>query len=496
MATGDQTAATEAVQPAAEAPPSRRPRLVQDAAITIATRFGLAILIFATDVILANALGPAAKGRFALVLLYSQLAATVIGFGMDQAIAVVTGRGPEEARRAFANAILWSAVVGGGTVLASLWLYGIPAAGAPSGPLVVLFPNLSAAQFTFAALAIPAELFFNLGLFALLGRRRVAAYSSIRLLRRLTLLALLFGTALVANLGLAAALILNLVSLALTVAAIFWAAARERLVSIVPSIELLGEELRYGSKSVVGTLAERLQFRADAFIVNAIAGVRATGIYSVTSGLAETLWYIPNALGVVMFSRAVDPKADAARTAATLTRTTLALSILLAVPTAAFGPRLVRFVYGSAFADAGVALRLIIPGVVAYSVVAVLSRYLSGVGRPGTGTVILLLGLAANVVANLILVPRFGILGAAVASSVSYGLTALVMLAVFIRLSGRGVAETLIVRRSDVVAAIAVFRALVRRLTGHRRPAAEDDVSVAPEAADIILGEHAPGEEP
>jgi O-antigen/teichoic acid export membrane protein len=480
----------------AEASGHRRSGLVRDAAVTIATRFGLAILIFATDVILANALGPAAKGRFALVLLYSQLVATVIGFGTDQAIAVVTGRGPAEGRHAFANALLWSALVGGATVLASLWLYGVPAAGPPSGPLVSLFPNLSAGQFTFAALAIPAELFFNLGLFALLGRRRVASYSAIRLLRRLTLLTLLLGTGLAANLDLAAALVINLISLGLTAAAIVWAATRERLVGGMPSIGLLREELRYGGRTVVGTLAERLQFRADAFIVNAIAGVRATGIYSVTSGLAETLWYVPNALGVVMFSRAVDPTADAGRTAATLTRTTLALTVLLAVPAAAFGPRLVRFIYGSQFADAGVALRLIIPGVVAYSVVAVLSRYLSGRGRPGTGTLILLLGLAANVMANLALVPRFGILGAAVASSLSYGLTAFVMLAVFVRVSGRGVAETLIVRRSDVVAAWAVIRAVLRRLTGRRRPSAEDDVSVAPPAADIILGEHAPGEEP
>jgi O-antigen/teichoic acid export membrane protein len=479
---------------------SGRSGLVRDAAITIATRFGLAILIFATDVILANALGPTAKGRFALVLLYSQLAATVIGFGMDQAISVVTARSPDDGRHAFANALLWTAVVGSGTVLASLWLYGVPASGPssgpPSGPLVSLFPNLSARQFTFAALAIPAELFFNLGLFALLGRRRVASYSIIRLLRRLTLLALLLGTALVANLDLATALVVNLVSLGVTAGAIVWAASRERLVGGLPSIGLLGEELRYGGRSVVGTLAERLQFRADAFIVNAIAGVRATGIYSVTSGLAETLWYVPNALGVVMFSRAVDPTADAGRTAATLTRTTLALSVLLAVPAAAFGPRLVRFFYGSQFADAGVALRLIIPGVVAYSVVAVLSRYLSGRGRPGTGTLILLLGLAANVAANLILVPRLGILGAAIASSLSYGLTAFVMLVVFVRVSGRGVAETLIVRRSDVAAAWGLVRAVIRRVSGHRRPSAEDDVSVAPPAADIILGEHAPGEEP
>jgi hypothetical protein len=47
-----------------------------------------------------------------------------------------------------------------------------------------------------------------------------------------------------------------------------------------------------------------------------------------------------------------------------------------------------------------------------------------------------------------------------------------------------------------VAAAWGLVRAVIRRLSGHRRPSAEDDVGVAPPAADIILGEHAPGEEP
>jgi O-antigen/teichoic acid export membrane protein len=477
------------------AAPPQRSGLVRDAAITIGTRFGLAVLIFATDVLLANALGPAAKGRFSLVLLYSQLAAVLIGVGMDQAIAVVTGRSVDDARRGFANAVLWTAVVGGASVLISIWLYGIPSAGPPSGPLVVLLPNLSAGQFVFAAVAVPAELFFNLGLFALLGRQLVGAYNAIRILRRLALLALMLSLVLVASLDLAAALALNLVSLALTTVAILVAAARQDMLGGLPSGPLLVEELRFGWRAVIGTLAERLQFRADSFIINVLIGVRATGVYSVTSGLAETLWYVPNALGTVMFSRAVDPDADAGLTAATLTRTTLALTALLAIPAALLGPRLVRVVYGSQFTDAGVALRLILPGVVAYSVVAVLSRYLTGRGRPGTATVILVLGLVVNVTANFWLVPRFGILGAASASSISYAVTAVVFVLVFVRVSGRGLAETLLLRRSDVAAARKVTSAMVGRLTGRGPSVPESGVQVTPAAADLVIGEHGPGEE-
>ncbi len=468
--------------------------LIHDAVITIVTRFLLAIIIFSTDIALARLLGPSAKGRFALVLLTSQLAALIAGWGMDSALGVVSRRDPETARRGFANALVWSAGVGGFCVVLSCWLYGLPTDTRPDGPLATLIPNLSAQQFLFAALAIPGELFFGIGLFALLGRGRILAYNQIRILRRAMLLALVLGTAALARLSLDVALVMNLVALGITVVAICWVAYRDGTFSVVPSGPLLAEELNFGSRAIVGTVAERLQFRSDAFLVNLIVGVRATGIYSVTSGLAETLWYIPNALGTVMFSRAVDPKADAGRIASVLTRTTLAVAFVTAIPAFIFGPRLVRVVYGTQFADAGVALRLILPGVVAYSVVAILSRYIVGRGRPGLGTIILVTGLAMNIASNLVLIPRYGISGAAASSSISYILTAALTLVAFRRLSGRGLIETVVVRRSDLVALRRAGAAFMDRLRG-RRGGPLIGLRGGDEAAELVMAEREPGEE-
>ncbi len=484
-------AAVPATVPGA-APPHAR--LIHDAVITIVARFVLAIIIFATDIALARLLGPSAKGRFALVLLTSQLAAVIAGWGMDSALGVVSRRDPETARRGFANALVWSAAVGGFCVVLACWAYGLPTDTRPVGPLASLIPNLSAQQFLFAALAIPGELFFAIGLFALLGRGRILAFNQIRLLRRALLLVLAVGAAALARLSLDVALVMNLIALAITVVAISWVARRDGTFSIRPSGPLLGEELRFGSRAIVGTIAERLQFRSDSFLVNLIVGVRATGIYSVTSGLAETLWYIPNSLGTVMFSRAVDPKSDAGRIASVLTRTTLAVAFVTAVPAFIFGPRLVRVFYGGRFTDAGVALRLILPGVVAYSVVAVLSRYIVGRGRPGTGTLILVAGLATNIASNLVLIPRFGINGAAASSSISYILTAALTLVAFRRLSGRGVIETLVVRRSDLVAMRRASRAVIDRLRG-RRTGPLIGLRGGDEVAELVIGEREPGEE-
>jgi O-antigen/teichoic acid export membrane protein len=461
--------------------------LARDAVMTVGTRFGLAVLILATDVALARLLGPDAKGRFTLILLFSQLAAVVVGWGMDAALGVVAGRGIGDARHGFANAVVWSVVMGGLAVVVACWLYGLPTDVRPRGPLTALIPNLSAAQFLFGALAIPGELFFALGLFALLGRRQVAAYNAVRLLRRATLLVLVVGAAAIARLSLDVAVVCNLLALALTMVAIVVAARRDGIAALRPSGPLLAEELSFGTRVLPGAIAERLQLRSDAFLLNLLVGVRATGVYSVTAGLAETLWYIPNALGTVMFSRAVDPGEDAAGTAVVLARTTLAITLALAVPAFLLGPWLVELVYGTGFAEAGVALRWILPGVVAYSVVAILSRYITGRGRPGLATSVMVAGLVVNVVSNVLLIPTLGISGAAVSSSLSYGLTAILTVVAFRRLSGRGLAETLVLRPRDI-------RAGVRSLGGERTAA-----GASPRAAAVPGDEAAepgPGEEP
>jgi len=468
--------------------------LLRDALVTIITRFGLAALILATDVVIARLLGPAAKGRFTLVLLYSQLAALIIGLGLDQALGVVAGRSRDAARRGFANDVLWTFVVGGLGMLASLWLYGVPQGGSPRGPLTLFLPGLSGPQFLYAALALPGELFFAIGLYVLLGRQQVVDYNGIRLLRRAVLLVLVVATAAIARLSLDVALLINLVALGASVAAIVLAAARGGILSLRPDLRLLVEQLRFGLRSVAGSLAERLQFRADAFLVNILLSVSATGVYSIASGLAETLWYLPNALGLVMFSRAVDPKADAGRVAAAMTRTTLALTAVLAIPVFILAPTLVEVVYGPGFVDAGYALRAMLPGIVAYSVVAILSRYVVGRGNPGLSTAVLLAGLAVNVALNLFLIPRLGIMGAAIASSLSYFVTAAFTVAAFRSLSGHGLRETLLVQPADVRLPFVALRDLIGRVR-RWRPGPAPIPAEADTVRRIVVEEHDPGDE-
>jgi len=109
-------------------------------------------------------------------------------------------------------------------------------------------------------------------------------------------------------------------------------------------------------------------------------------------------------------------------------------------------------------------LLVLLPGVVALSVGNVTAGYVTGIGRPGIISVIGLAAFAANVVANLILIPPFGIVGAAAASLVSYTLSSLLMTVAAARFAGSSMRAFWVPRRDDVRVVVVNGLGLLRRM--------------------------------
>jgi O-antigen/teichoic acid export membrane protein len=181
-------------------------------------------------------------------------------------------------------------------------------------------------------------------------------------------------------------------------------------------------------------------------------------------GLAEMIFLFPRAVSNVFFPQvAASSQEDSNRQVALVSRVTLLVSGMFAfllVPAAAVMILLVL----PAFVPSIAPLLVLLPGVVALSAAGVVSGYLTGIGRPGITSVISLISLAVNIVANLILIPKFGIVGASAASLVSYTLSTLMLTAIAARLSGTPVAAFWIPRISDVRFAASTGVSLLRRM--------------------------------
>jgi O-antigen/teichoic acid export membrane protein len=213
----------------------------------------------------------------------------------------------------------------------------------------------------------------------------------------------------------------------------------------------IGELAAYGVKLYPASLSSFFSYRADIFLLALLLGdAGAIGLYSLAVSLAELTFFVPDSVSTVFFPRvAAAERTSADEMTPVVSRFTVmvtGLSVLALVPAAV----VLVLVVLPAFSGSLPAFAVILPGIVALSVAKVLSSYVSGLGLPLPVAVASVCALTVNIVANLLLIPAWGIVGASAASLVSYTVHAAILLAIASRLARRGVGAFVIPGRAEV----------------------------------------------
>jgi O-antigen/teichoic acid export membrane protein len=177
-------------------------------------------------------------------------------------------------------------------------------------------------------------------------------------------------------------------------------------------------------------------YRAELFVLEAIEGVGAVGVYSVANQAAESMWLMAAAIATAITAPVVRDREDEA---VELIERSLVKSLLYTAGVGAIvaitAPFVIRYALGSGFAAARTPLLLLLPGAVAYAPVQILVVYLSvRRGRPRLALLAGLVAMVVTVAASVPLIEAFGASGAAGASAIGYACGALVAWALFRRL--------------------------------------------------------------
>jgi len=161
-------------------------------------------------------------------------------------------------------------------------------------------------------------------------------------------------------------------------------------------------------------------------------------LFSVAVTVAELLWFVSSSITTAVYHRIGSPDPQAAARTALQAMRWSAIGVLAGVPLllgAAWW--LLPAALGEAYAASWWPLALLMPGTLAYSVASAVSAYFTNhLGKPQLAGRIAALSMVSNLVFSALLVPRFGIAGAATATSLSYSLAIAVGLAMFLRASG------------------------------------------------------------
>lgn len=220
----------------------------------------------------------------------------------------------------------------------------------------------------------------------------------------------------------------------------------------VPWFSMSQKLVGYGISAFIGNLMVSAVFRLDTFIIGYLQGMQQVGLYSVAVSFAEMALMVPGALGVSLFTHlpASGPE-EQMLILARFSRGILLIALLVAIIIFAGGYPLVVLLMGRSYAPSVLPLLLLLPGVVTMSVNYVYSNYFSATGRPAVTAICFSAGVAANIGLNFLLVPSYGINGAAIASSISYSVITLLFILQLQHRQGLTVAGLLLIRREDLV---------------------------------------------
>ena len=177
--------------------------------------------------------------------------------------------------------------------------------------------------------------------------------------------------------------------------------------------------LKLGLPLMGGNLGQAVMLRMDQILVGVLLGSHPAGLYAVACTPAGVLAVVSSSIGQVTLAEA----AHGLLSRAALLRQTLqatGLTLALAITGAALTPWLLPLLFGAEFTGSTRVAQALLLAQVALAPFLILSRAATGYGMVRWSGFTGLVGAVTLVVMVLLLVPRFGLLGGAVAASATF----------------------------------------------------------------------------
>lgn len=430
--------------------------LAQNILVTLCARIILLAIALISSVVLARSLGPEGRGLFALVLLLPELARNLGLLGFEQANAVYAGLEPEKR-----SSLIWQSV--GVAAVAGSLMTGIGISfilfGAPG------FPALSQGPlwlYLLALATVPARLVVEYW------------YAILRGINRIVLLNVVEVTTKIASLVL---IVVFVAWLRLNVAGAVWA----DVVISIATVALIGvllwlvgawgkpcwdwplwrRTLGFALPAYGGSVAAYLNYRVDELIIAAVLSVEQLGFYVLAVGLVERLWILTGAVANVLLPHLTNSRQRDPMLPAIIARHVLLWTALACLIVFVGAETMIGMLFSSAFLPAVAPVRWLLPGILMLSVGKVLVAELLAREKPYYSVWATGLATIVNVVCNIILIPRLGLSGAALASSMSYSLLSFMIVWCYLRETGLSW-MMLLPRRSDLLLYASLWHPPVR----------------------------------
>lgn len=415
--------------------------------LTLFTKLIVLVGSFIVSVILARVLGPDGKGLVTSILVVPQLIISLGELGIRQSSAYFVGRKVFETKEVVSSLFfLWLVT----SLLSLLIVY------------VFYWLNYSIYDWKvllIAGLIIPVNLVINYSQGVLQGIEKYRLINSFEIYKIVINLLLVLILVWAFDLGVIGAIIVNFLI---------------GLIVAVYSLKIISKEttIRFDknyliSKSLfikgisfgMALFILQLNYKLDILILGYFEDSINIGIYSVGTNLAELIWQVPAAAGLILFGKSANSKSEieAVTRSVKLLRMIFPFLILFCIVFSLLSPIIVKLLYGSDFAESSTIIVMLLPGVLFMVIVKLLHSDLAGRGFPLYALWITIGPLILNVILNFILIPKYSIYGSAGATTISYAISGLLFLIVYSRREKVNIKSIILIQKEDVVYLYSMF---------------------------------------
>lgn len=163
----------------------------------------------------------------------------------------------------------------------------------------------------------------------------------------------------------------------------------------------------------------------DTLMITASRSLSEVGLYQAAQPAAHFLWYLVGPLIIVFFPMVSELWARGKKKLLGNTlHFLIKFSFILIIPAAlifiAFPDIIINLLFGPRYLAGATVLQILGAAAIVYTLYAILGSTINGIGKPIVNTKIIALMACLNFGGNLILIPIYGIEGAAIATIISY----------------------------------------------------------------------------
>lgn len=417
---------------------------IRNSILTLFGTVGRVVLSMVSQILISRILGPVGKGLYAFLVQIPTVLVPLSSLGLNYANTYYIARDPENGKEAVRNSAGLALLLGGIMSLA----VGLSYLFLRNGYMQAVSPG----QMGLIMLVIPFAL-LNLYWFSVLwGSDRIGRYN-IALLIQYIVLAIGVGiAALMHQLSVTSALWIWVAGNLLT--AVYMLPAMVRIAGwrlFALESAYLKKTLGYGLKSYAANVMMVINYRLDVFIITGFLPLAQVGIYTTAVTLAEMVGYVGNAVNTALIPKLASGKDKLTfELTPKVTRLTIFLTLLAALGMAALAYPLILLFFGRAYLGSLKPLFWLLPGILGLGGSVILSGDLMSRGKPQYNSISTAISVVLTFILDFTLIPLWGIIGAAIASSLVYSALFGLNFYFYQRESGEKLVNVLILTREDV----------------------------------------------